>query len=204
MQFEFTMTDAGSMLTGSSPDRLATLLEQLQSALDASGAPTQLFRHGQSERLTIEKFDRAGLAPLDELIVWFGWHDGEEQNANTHALPAGRMATSTNALLLEARAEEPGPLDWGAPRGWLPLVEHNAGLAADCTVGTTQAAQLRNRAPEFYDEPFPYGRAVSLCTPVAWWLYALDSGALVWDQENGRWGGDARKSHPSQIEAMFF
>lgn len=203
MIFEFTNSESGPMLRGSSPLLLAELLAQYESALVAAGAPTPSFRPGLSRDDIVDKLNSAGLGALEELVTWFEWHDGEivVDGAN-YVTPTACMLSLENAVMRQSHSTDDVAANWGAPRGWLPLVNANFGPAIDCTGNPKDHPRLRYRNEEFvYQDDC---RALSLCTLVAWWIFAIENGAHVRDPATGVWGGSARKSHPTQIEAAFF
>ena len=202
MKFDFKDSDSGPVLRGASPVLLAELLIAYEAALIAAGAPKPSFQPGLSRADIVGRLGAAGLGAPEELVVWFEWHDGEivVDGAN-YVSPTASLLSLENALSRQSHWTDDEDENWGVPLGWLPLVNANFGPAIDCMGDPRDLPRLRYRNEEFGDHE--NCRAVSLCTLVAWWIFAIENGAHVRDPATGVWGGSSRRSHATQIEAGF-
>jgi hypothetical protein len=130
---------------------LALLLSELEKRLREYDAPiARVFRPGANPQCVRATLSAAGLESHDDLVVWWGWHDGAE------AVPPGSMTSATTSLIspwfmptledairlrrerhqiLRQAHEEYGAASAGAlfPQSWLPVVTTELGsdLCAD-------------------------------------------------------------------------
>jgi len=130
---------------------LASLLSELEKRLREYHAPiAEAFRPGAQPEHLRGALSAAGLDPHDDLVVWWGWHDGAE------AVPPGSITSSTTSLIspwfmptledairlrrerhliLREVDEEYEAVNLGAlfPQSWLPVATTELGsdLCAD-------------------------------------------------------------------------
>ncbi|MCA0218566.1 MAG: hypothetical protein LCH43_14610 [Actinobacteria bacterium] len=212
--FEFMATKDGPILVGSSAPRLAELLNQLEGHLVRAGSATHLLNPGLSGQRIRNQLAASGLSAPDELIVWFGWHDGRvlDDPRSFDVIPNFPIASLSEAIERheEFTSEFPGldprdENDWGIPRGWLSLTQTNYGTAVHCLGEPSASPQVRVATPFFYEEDGH--RAVSLCTLVAWWIVGLGGGGYVRREPrfeyDGWWDVDRARLHPLQVESLF-
>lgn len=220
---EIETTPFGPRASVSGPIALAGLLVELEQVVQAVSARTDL---GLAPGLPPEEVESTlatvGLRANAELLTWFGWHNGLERSNRQIAwrtLP-GIIPGSLQDLVRIYRTDV---LDFVAPVergvvvpqrfftyglgfGWLPLeVDSTTRYAVSC-FGESNAIPLIRRAEPEYFQPAWHDKlqAVSLCTPVAWWLQGVASGAHLWNKEQQRWDEpDSGKLPPSQIAAGF-
>ena len=77
------------MATGSSPELLRRLLIQIEGTINEMGVNIDAwFQPGLAEDEVRGRLEEVGLECPDELVVWFGWHNGYR----TSGLPAGGPA----------------------------------------------------------------------------------------------------------------
>ena len=135
-------------------------------------------------------FGSIGLVAPEELIVWYGWHNGVR-------LTPGDKYVGLPPFVVQAN------LDWsisnyryqvseGIPAGvwaenWF-CMESDRGLAAYCSGNATDLPLLRREQVEEYDflDASIAHQIVSLCTMVSWWIEALSIGAVRPIHDRGR------------------
>jgi hypothetical protein len=212
--FSFSSGPLGPRLDGASAPRLRDLLHQLEEKLASAGSPTYLLQPGKHEEEVEELLAKAGLRAPDELVVWFGWHDGRvlDDPRSFDVIPNFPIASLSEAIERheEFTSEFPGldprdENDWGIPRGWLSLTQTNYGTAVHCLGEPSASPQVRVATPFFYEEDGH--RAVSLCTLVAWWIVGLGAGGYVRREPqfeyDSWWEVDRARLHPLQVESLF-
>jgi hypothetical protein len=149
-------------------------LVRLEQALRDHGAPiAQAFRPGLPPGDVAEALRAEGLAPHDDVIAWFGWHDGADVAA-PHRDESGdviryggesvlvgpwsmfelRRALSDRRQALDAQAADVARFGDGAASfaaGWLPLATSEG--AGELCIDTTAAgvAPLWIHDPETQD-----------------------------------------------------
>lgn len=217
-------TPSGPMLESASPALLAELLASYESRLKALGIPLDdWLAPGLPEKAVRTELGRVGLVAPDELVVWFGWHNGRSPNVprevSVHALPDFPPLSLSEAvngyvrdvLHFEAPSVLPGQdpvrdeyFQFGVTQGWMRLIDSVYGCAIECVDSPAQVPRLRSANEDFFDSaPEGFYQAVSLCTLVSWWLESIDSGAFVWDAAGGRWLVD-EMLHPAAQRAILF
>ena len=189
-------------------DRLRSLLAEYSDALVSLGVPLDdWLAPGVSEHEVRSQLADVELVSSDELVVWFGWHDGlnpgVDRKRSTQALP-GIVPLSLQEAVAMYRAgvlnvqdppERPGQpkltredFFFGAGVGWLRIANDIYGPAVECVDPPSRIPRLRSPNIEF---GFPgtegYFGAVSMCTLVTWWVESLRSGAFDWLPKEQRW-----------------
>jgi hypothetical protein len=215
-------TRNGPMAVGSSPSLLANLLEAYEIELIAAGAPLRDWLQPGLDRVeTVRKLNDAGLAAPQELVIWYGWHNGAVESPTQplarRALPRFTFGSIErvvaryrqgvdfiNSPAFESMSLDRESYEWGAGEGWLRIVDDNYGCAVDCTGPAGQAPRL-HYATEDFGMPGSESlyQAVSLCTLVTWWIDGLRNGAYQWNAENQWWDEDTSLLPASQIAAHF-
>ncbi|CAN5400266.1 hypothetical protein BH09ACT1_BH09ACT1_17060 [soil metagenome] len=212
-------TPDGPLASGSSPELLRYLLEYYEWELLQRGVSLQRsLAPGVDESEVRGRLAGIGLRSPEEVIVWFGWHNGPASWPRFEAksaLPNFRQARLDDAIqryrwcVLEFQPPSDVSKErfyLGAGEGWLRLVDDNLGCAIDCSPGSSQSEPPRIRsASELFLEPGSERayRAVSLCTLVTWWLESLHSGAFRWDAVDERWIVDRYLLPRTQRAALF-
>jgi hypothetical protein len=195
--FEFERTQSGPWaLVGAGPDRLASLLREFESLVDGASSPARL-NPGLAEGEVQQQFAAAGLTCPEELVVWFGWHNGYPANDRGASFTTPSIRTESLEFLLSrgmvnntswmSMGNGPGQIvvDTGTPRGELLRVAH-----------------LEEDLP-FYPgikEDDLDGRTASLSTLVAWWIIGVKQGGYLWDG-NG-WDGRIPLMAKTQQESV--
>ena len=179
-------TRFGRSVQPSGADTLAALIPELVVALEAGGAPVKgFFEPGVSRNIVERALAPLGLTAPDELVTWFSWQNGQTPTRQPSVLPfsipqsiewvAGNYAYyQRNEILPEGR--------WAWSPGWLCLDGDAHGLNMWCGDDPKQPPRIRR--PDEENRPLDahnnVGQIVSLCTVVAWWIEAIESGALYW------------------------
>lgn len=184
LPIETVPTIDGLTVFGANPRLLAKLLDALEMKLAQAGAPVQLLRDGLTEGDVTSRLVASGFLPTEEVLVWFAWHDGQ---TGPDLWPDHGFLSLDQALARSRNAPRgPEPWQWEGP--WLPLTGSSRGLAIAC-----EPEQNPNRVRAIDPEPgmmrgrFARTQVLSLCTPIAWWLEELDSGAWAWDSQKQTW-----------------
>ena len=219
---EVVRTPHGPMAGSASAGLLRELLEEFEREARSAGAPTDLWLDdgiGASE--VISELADVGLIANDELITWFGWHNGIRDAATAGAgsrvlpfiIPASLDAAihRYRDLVLDFVIPPNGsiggnPTDMrGAGFGWLNLEADNYGLAVACR-SEARFTPLVRRIEDDWDDPAARGKlqVVSLCTLVTWWTQGIRNGAVVWESESHLWSEpDTAKLPLLQVDTWF-
>jgi hypothetical protein len=141
------------------------------------------------------------LACPDEIVVWFGWHNGVRLvNGRRwggiplflpHSLDESLHIYDLNRAELERAYEEGVDYElatYGAGEGWIQLDPLSESIAVECISSGPQPPRVRWANADFAD-PYFSGkfRAVSLCTVVSSWIESAGRGAFSWIQSEHRW-----------------
>jgi hypothetical protein len=187
----------GLTVEGASAQLLSELLAELDCELVASGFPVYEFLlPGTSEARVRNSVEGLGLTAPDELVVWFTWHDGRaETEASRYFVPGFTLRTLAYVVdCYQDPAYEPfGEEEWQWDPRWLHIVGPNVGLAMRCDGDPAQPPLVRNVASDsgFGTQPHQTARqAVSMCTPVTWWIESLRNGWYRWKPDVQRWWAD--------------
>ncbi len=187
-------TDDGPIVEGAG----AALLRDLLSAFDEEterrgGSNKEQLQDGLSEDEIRTALGAIGLTPPDELVVWWGWHNGIRPGKQSQSRWEQRRLDDSVQIyrqqLLGTGVGEWNPNwlrfagphtnhGWSvscAPDGFPPLVR-----ATDPVEATTQPEETRFQV-------------VSLCTPVTWWLTGITEGWSVWNEKLEFWETDLTK-----------
>jgi hypothetical protein len=188
----------GLCIDDASPTKLALLLREFDGKLAEFGVNLDtVLASGITPEEVHETFAAVDLVPPDELVVWYGWHNGLRLGADNRYV--GMSPFAAHANLDWSIANYRYKLAEAVPAGlwaekWL-CVESDRGLAVYCSGNPTELPLLRREEVEEYDfvEPSTDHQIVSLCTMVAWWIEALDVGAAHPSDVQGRlaWTYDA-------------
>jgi hypothetical protein len=197
----FIQTPDGPMLTGSSPDLLQTLLIRYEEVLTSLGGPVADTMNPGLGSFEVEiKLRSRGLSCPDELLVWFGWHNGVMlEGLRTAGIP-GLFPAGLDACLAaydQSRSEledyveldlDYESLAYGATEGWLRLQSISESIAVECARDGASPPRTRWANLDFTDPTYAGRfRAVSLCTTVARWIESAEAGAFEWRPTDHRW-----------------
>ena len=174
-------TPQGWSLEGASPARLRELLDTFTHKLADRGIDCDhLLNPGASAEEVKAGFASVDLVAPDELVVWFGWHNGLRENGNHqwfgHVPFVFPMTLKWCIDDYKYQLAEGIPLGvWTA--GWFAL-EAEVGLAVFCGADPADSLLVRKPDPESGDslDVPSVNQLVSLCTLVTWWIDALDAG----------------------------
>jgi hypothetical protein len=216
------LTDNGPMAQGSSPELLRELLETYEYECDRMGSPIKrALASGIPEKQVREMLAEVGLVANDEVVTWFGWHDGVSTEIDfeisVHAMPDFVAAPLFYAIqryrdmVLEFEPPYGTDVPWeyfmfGAGEGWLMLIDSNRGCAIDCFAELDRSTppRIRSASENFLESGSErLYRAVSLCTLVTWWLEGLRTGAYIWDESEQHWKVDPYLEPASRRNALF-
>lgn len=176
--------------------RLNERLQRLEALLRAQGAPfVRRLQPGPAADQVTARLVGAGIAPLHELVTWFGWHDGTGSRPRGELLHRWRLLGIDEALRRYA-SEPNSPMDdppwpWW-PVTWLPFAtDDEAYLVIDVggDPGGPHAVHHCSRYQDPAEAGWPHVDAPSLADFVDHWVRAFESGSLYWDPERSRWEG---------------
>jgi hypothetical protein len=213
-EFIFDRDPDGTVeLRGSSPARLAELLERLESTLRATGVDTAaMLAPGISSNDLTRVLEPLCVRANEELEVWFGWHNGQYTPLNDGpALPFFVPSSAEDAVdffLNRVPREDgavgsaDGPLACGFERGWVPLAWTFIGYSIEGGTPVNGSPRVRFTSPE-WGEPGTERlyKLRSLCTLVAWWLVGLDAGAYKYDPTVPSWSDDPTRLPATMVQA---
>jgi hypothetical protein len=191
----------GLTVEGASPELLRDLLKQYESKIRKAGVRTKdVLLPGLSERQIRRQFDEIGLEPPEELLVWWSWHNGINQRYTT--------ATRFNFLPLEAaiatyHSDPHGTDEYSWNPQWIRVADYAAGIAVKCEErpGPPLVRYVSAWTSGTQDDETEQ-QVESLCTPVSWWLLAIDEGWAQFQRDVGDSGGGhwARKAEVFPFE----
>jgi hypothetical protein len=178
----------GLTVEGASPELLRDLLQQYESDIRKAGVRTKdVLLPGLSEREIRRQFGDIGIEPPEELLVWWGWHNGINQRYTG--------ATRFNFLPLEAAiatySSDPHGTDihsWNPQ--WIRVADYSAGIAVKCENRTIPPlVRYVSAWTSGTQDDETEAQVVSLCTPVSWWLLAIEKGWAKFQPGVGPGGG---------------
>jgi hypothetical protein len=191
-----TETKFGPSVSPNGPDVLRRLLEEFEELVRSQGAPVDNQLGAPLDRETIvEMLAPIGLTPPEELLAWFGWHNG------LTAPPGGRLrGDALSPCIIPSTLEqaveryyteadddhEEGR--WDAAPGWLFLDATQDGLAVFCGDDPAVAPLVRSaddESPLWAEESSQ--QVVSLCTAVSYWIRSVELGVHRWNRSTGQW-----------------
>jgi hypothetical protein len=189
-------TPHGPSVEGASAELLAHLLDIFESELRRQGVPVDAYlRPGAQASEVRETFERNNLNAPDEVLVWFGWHDGPVRSTASHlVLP---MFMSWSVAEVDTMRNSPGAQpfgleDWQWNPSWVQIMGDQNGLAVRCDNEPSAAPLVRGLlSGQYGTQPDVTRRqVVSLCTPVTWWIDALQHGWYRWVVSANAWETD--------------
>jgi hypothetical protein len=182
----------------SSPELLRDLLEQWEARLREVHFPVDdAVRPGLDPNHVADTLVARGLEVPSELVVWFGWHDGQPCESHRLTPAFSPMAMLTTSL---DRRDAQGPYfgsDFGSwEPAWLPLSNERASLAIDTEGGQVPRVRMVDFGEFGTWGPSSHTQVESLCTAVTWFLSALVSGAHRWNPSTLTWHRDQESLDP--------
>jgi hypothetical protein len=196
---EIVDTPLGPAAVGSSPDLLRDLLDEYEIELRRLGVATdELLAPGAPESEIRAGLADHGLTAPNELVTFFGWHNGLTELGNTGYPTPFFELTSWQAALAwysdpNGQTHGLGKWEWN-PR-WLQVTRDKNPMAVLCgnDSASTPLVRATSYDGEYATQPDKtQHQVVSLCTPVTWWIAALRSGAFHWRSEGMGWDVDER------------
>ncbi len=183
-------TPDGLSVEGASPELLISLLGEYESALEGlRPGCAEAFRPGLPADAIISRFAPLGYVPNDEVIAWWGWHDGlHDSDLNPPGVTPFRLDAAVD-LVLKMHRGVVRPPDWLFDTwhpAWIPF-DYTATLAIrgdSAQVPPPVRPQQPEMGDHTQDAPAP-AQVISLCTPVTWWITAIREGWRRWDEERG-------------------
>lgn len=198
MKIEVTLTDRGPCAQPNGPEALGLLLAEYENRLRDLGIPTrELLRPGVSRGRVIDTMAEIGLTPPEELIVWFGWHNGAVYPSpiEEKGVPSMVISHYGQSLSVEVAVEKhklrstfPAEIGWNYDPGWLTLGPDSFGIAVKCNdaVGDVPLVRHVNDEHPLRDLESSH-QVVSLCTLIAWQIDALEQGVYEWSASEQKW-----------------
>lgn len=173
---EILFTPHGFMATGAGAGLLGELLAQLDFANKQAGFDlSETCNPGIGRQQIVDTWAPHGLTPPDEVITWWGWHNGFRKDIGSRSgiqqLPLDFSEDKYRTMPL-ARAEYAWYPEWVPLWGQGPA--HISMSFADDATGTPLIRATDGALgtqPEETDQ-----QVVSLCTPVTWWLIGIEKG----------------------------
>lgn len=191
----------------SSSEMLRELLGVLDHELERRGLPVKSsMRDGLAPSAVEDAFNVAGLSAPEEVIIWFGWHNGSRIKGQPlpNLYPVSLEEAMKIHALMQQVPEAEDPNEWSAfaGHGWLRLGSETLDVAIDCR---TPAELPLLRQPSFdFDEQTGQRQARSLCTWVTWRIQGLRNGAYgQFSPEQGSWAFDPGLVDRTQLQADF-
>jgi hypothetical protein len=182
--FTFTETASGLCLNGAGPESLVSLLAELDALLGTLGVDLDtVLGPGIAPDEVRTAMAAVDLVPPDELIVWYGWHNGLRLNDEGKYLGEAPFVYQADVdwsvRSYRYCIREMVPMGLWA-EGWF-CMESDRGLAAFCSGNPEDLPLLRREASDTYDfvEESTAHQVVSLSTMVALWIQAIEAG-LIW------------------------
>jgi hypothetical protein len=187
------LTPAGFTVEGASAELLEELLATYDRESIARGVPVlDAYAPGIARAEIEDSLAELGLVAPEELIIWWGWHDGRMPGAK----PISRIdpiGLSTSIEFYNSESLGDGTDDeWNAD--WLRI-------GGDGVNGMAISCHPNSAPPLIRYVDWEYGtnevgidqQVVSLCTPVTWWLTAIAEGWREWDALPQYWGYDTSR-----------
>jgi hypothetical protein len=179
------------------------LLNRFEDAVRATGAGVAgLLAPGISEAQVRAELAVIGMEPAQELVTWFGWHNGLT-TAHPETTGDGCLLRWCPLSLRESIDEwqrmPRGPELWQWKPTWLPigLFGGPQRLAVDCTPPQARLATVREAVPEFgYFDESQVPSVTGFATVVGWWLEALEQGWYTFVPEANAWDWPRRMEMP--------
>ncbi len=185
---ETIRTPRGLTVEGASASLLADLLDAYKYEIERRDPRAwDGFRQGHSRQEIVDKFAAEGLIAPEELVVWWSWSDGHQMmpTRGLRNVPIGL----DRALRLHREDREDGFVLLPGPE-WVRIVGQGrrTSIALSCEsedkaplVGLLDVEQ--GLGPRRLSDLY----AVSLCTPVTWWLTSLVEGWVGFDRNQDWW-----------------
>jgi cell wall assembly regulator SMI1 len=176
-----------------SPQRLRDALRRADDVLARAGAPVvRGLQPGLGADEVRDQMASLGLTAPDDLLVWFGWHNGyrappgevPDRNMFYLALPMSlvELVSRYSENYFEAQIEELGEPNMR----WFPVVGIDSTwshIVMDCGHDPTTAGQVAGFNAH---SAFAWYVARTLAEPVEWWLEFVDTGLWRYDDAYAR------------------
>ena len=180
-----SLTPRGFQVEGAGPDLLAELLDAYwfeihRLAPDIADA----MQPGLSESHIFDLFEVLGVQPPAEAVVWWRWRNGFPLYFG-HGMGTPQLTLYMVVKLhrLESLGTDPGQWD---PK-WVRVAGEGGkfSLAMDCAepASPPSVRSFRRDLTEWAMNRRP--SAVSLCTPISWWLLGMASGWTTYSESRG-------------------
>jgi hypothetical protein len=187
---ETIQTPGGLSVAGASAGLLGELLAELDVILEESRpGHREIMRPGATVEEIRSTLEPRGIEPNDEIITWFGWHDGIREGSKilSRILP---IRLSKALEIVDHEVLGVGDKTLWHP-AWIPVTEGGLWAArADTEIDPPPVRPVqRDMGTHTQDAPPTY-QVISLCTPIAWRLQALREGWERFNPTTGRWEAD--------------
>lgn len=179
---QITSTPQGFMTAGASPELLKQLLDEFQAVLLRNGFDLDATCHpGASRQQIIDAWGTQGITPPEEAIVWWQWHNGIKEGPTGRQHPGiDQISVEHSVRTYETMPKGDGEYSWDAR--WIPLLGDGPDrIVIDSDPSAARPTRVRSaHGGEGTYPPETENQAVSLCTPVTWWLLFRRKGWTIW------------------------
>jgi hypothetical protein len=183
---ETYVSGEGLTVANASSDLLRELLTALDRESSRLGVPvSEKLPAGLSRSEIEDLFDSIGLTPPEELLVWWGWHNG----IRSQTWMSGRDQIDLREAIQVYRSQDLGTewYEWN-PEWILAAGQSNNGMAVCCQI-QPGSPLVRFVSPETSGTQADETefQVVSLCTPVTWILQGIADGWRHWNSQKQFW-----------------
>ncbi|CAN5267717.1 hypothetical protein BH09ACT1_BH09ACT1_12080 [soil metagenome] len=187
---ETHLTSRGFTVLGAGPDLLSELLHILDFEAKKRGVPVDdYYAPGLSRSQVEDPLGQIGISPPEELLVWWGWHNG---------IRSPKYMTRLDQFSLDVAVSKYQHSDRGSESifEWHPSWIHVAGSGNDgmavCCDPTPSGVLVRSVSPSGSgtQPEETETQVVSLCTPITWELLGIAKGWMRWNASDGHWDTD--------------
>ena len=188
-------TPEGPMAEDSSAELLSRLLIEFEVELRKQGVPVDRYlQPGAPPEVVRASFAAAGLVAPDEVVAWFGWHDGRvllQDDPAQYVLPNFEFQSLQMTFAWRDKwIPEWGTDEWQWHPEWTPISTGHPQFTVKADGDPAHPPLVRCIDPElgWGTQPnYTDHQVVSLCTPVTWWIEFLRNGEYQWVPEHRKW-----------------
>ncbi|MCI0159380.1 hypothetical protein KNO15_21980 [Leifsonia shinshuensis] len=188
---DLRQTADGWTVDDASPSLLVELLDELARCAADAGAPLDdVLQPGLSRQQVLDGLGELGLPAPDELVAWWGWHNGSRPDL------IGGQGLALNSLEY-AIATYPrdslgtGEFSWN-PAYVTVLGPGSYGVSVSTAANASPPAVRATESGQGTEPDRVDNQAISLCTVVTWWITARRNGWITWQNfgDYGSWVAD--------------
>lgn len=177
-------TSDGWTVDNASPSLLVELLDELARCAADAGAPLHdVLQPGLSRQQVVDGLGQLGLAAPEELVAWWGWHNGSRPGL------IGGQGMALNSLeyalaIYPHDALGTGEFSWN-PAYVTLLGPGSYGVSVSTAQSLTPPAVRGTESGAGTEPGRVDNQAISLCTVVTWWITARRNGWITWQDFGG-------------------